>query len=122
MQINSPDIAEIMSKASFDWIAVDLEHGTISKSGLLNIFRSLQLGDTLPLVRLAEGTMSNCKDALDAGAGGLIIPMIQDDIQLENIIIKWSKWPPIEREVLVFPEQTCLEKILINIKKNQSVY
>jgi 2-dehydro-3-deoxyglucarate aldolase len=94
MQINSPDIAEIMSKASFDWIAVDLEHGAISKSGLPNIFRSLQLGDTLPLARLAEGTISNCKDALDAGAGGLIIPMIQDAIQLENII-KWSKWPPI---------------------------
>ena len=92
MQINSPDIAEIMSKASFDWIAVDLEHGAIPKSGLPNIFRSLQLGNTLPLVRLAEGTMSNCKDALDAGAGGLIIPMIQDAIQLENII-KWSKWP-----------------------------
>ena len=109
MQINSPDIAEIMSKASFDWIAVDLEHGTISKSGLLNIFRSLQLGDTLPLVRLAEGTMSNCKDALDAGAGGLIIPMIQDDIQLENII-KWSKWPPIGERCWFFPSKHVWRK------------
>jgi 2-dehydro-3-deoxyglucarate aldolase len=93
MQINSPDVAEIMGKGSFDWIAVDMEHGSISHSDLPNIFRALELGGTLPLARIAEGTLSNCKQALDAGAGGLIAPMIMDAEHLEQII-SWCCWPP----------------------------
>ena len=30
MQLNSTDVAEIMGKSSYDWIAIDLEHGSIS--------------------------------------------------------------------------------------------
>lgn len=93
MQLNSPDVAEIMGQAGFDWIAVDMEHGSISHSDLPNIFRALELGGTLPIARIAEGTLSNCKQALDAGAGGVIAPMIMDAEQLEQII-KWCCWPP----------------------------
>jgi len=93
MQLNSPDVAEIMGQAGFDWIAVDMEHGSISHSDLPNIFRALELGGTLPIARIAEGTLSNCKQALDAGAGGVIAPMIMDAEQLEQII-NWCCWPP----------------------------
>ena len=93
MQINSADVAEIMGKGSFDWVAVDMEHGSISHSDLPNIFRALELGNTLPLARIAEGTLSNCKQALDAGAGGLIAPMIMNADHLEQII-SWCCWPP----------------------------
>ena len=41
---------------------------------LPDLFRALELGDTLPLVRLAEGTPVSCKQALDAGAAGLSYP------------------------------------------------
>ena len=93
MQLNSPDVAEIMGQAGFDWVAVDMEHGSISHSDLPNIFRALELGGTLPLVRIAEGALSNCKQALDAGAAGVIAPMIIDAHQLETII-SWCCWPP----------------------------
>ena len=93
MQLNSTDVAEIMGQAGFDWVAVDLEHGSISHSDLPNIFRALELGGTLPLARIAEGKLSNCKQALDAGAGGIIAPMIMDAEQLEQII-NWCCWPP----------------------------
>ena len=93
MQLNSPDTAEIMGNAGFDWVAVDMEHGSISYSDLPNIFRALELGGTLPIARIAEGTISNCKQALDAGAGGIVVPMIMDEKQLEQII-QWCCWPP----------------------------
>jgi len=93
MQLNSPDIAEIMGQACFDWVAVDMEHGSISRRDLPNILRALELGGTLPLVRIAEGALSNCKQALDAGAAGVIAPMIVDAHQLETII-SWCCWPP----------------------------
>ena len=93
MQLNSPDVAEIMGQAGFDWVAVDLEHGSISHRDLPNLFRALDLGGTLPMARIAKGTLSNCKQALDAGAGGLIVPMIMNAQQLTEII-SWCCWPP----------------------------
>ncbi len=93
MQLNSTDVAEIMGQNEFDWIAIDMEHGSICNNDLPNLFRSIEIGGTLPLVRISEGTLSNCKQALDAGAGGLIIPMVMDSVQLEQVI-SWCSWPP----------------------------
>ena len=69
MQIPNSSIAEIMGQSGYDWVAVDLEHGSISIDQLPDIFRALELGNTLPLVRLAEAQAKDCKQALDAGAG-----------------------------------------------------
>lgn len=93
MQLNSPDVAEIMGRSGFDWVAIDMEHGSISRNSLPNIFRALELGKTLPIARIAEGTLTHCKEALDAGAGGVIAPMVMDAKQLKQII-NWCRWPP----------------------------
>ena len=87
MQLSNSNLAEIISDyKEYNWVAVDMEHGSISSSDLPNLFRALELGNTLPLVRIAEGTLTNCKQALDAGAGGIIVPMIESSNQLETVI------------------------------------
>ena len=93
MQIPNSSIAEIMGQSGYDWVAVDLEHGSISIHQLPDIFRALELGNTLPLVRLAEAQAKDCKQALDAGAGGVIVPMVEDSKQLE-FIRDYCRWPP----------------------------
>ena len=93
IQIPDNSIAEIMGQSGYDWVAVDMEHGSISIECLPDLFRALELGSTLPLVRLSEGTEKNCKQALDAGAGGVIVPMINSADQLSKII-SWVSWPP----------------------------
>jgi len=82
MQIPHPSIAEILGNSGYDWVAIDLEHGSISTHQLPDLFRALELGDTLPLVRLAQGHPKDCKQALDAGAGGVIVPMVENAEQL----------------------------------------
>jgi 2-dehydro-3-deoxyglucarate aldolase len=93
MQLPSTSVAEIMGDAGYDWVAVDLEHGSMSTSQLPDVFRALELGGTLPLVRLAHGNLKEAKDAFDAGAGGVIIPMVESREQLKNVI-DHSCWPP----------------------------
>ena len=93
IQIPSAAVAEIIGDAGYDWAAIDLEHGSMSTAQLPNLFRALELGCTVPLVRIAIGNAKEAKDALDAGAGGIIIPMIQSAKQLETIIND-SCWPP----------------------------
>ena len=93
MQLADASVAEILGQAGYDWVAVDMEHGSVGHSQLPDIFRALELGGTLPLVRLAEGTPKDCKQALDAGSGGVIVPMVESAVQL--IAVRDScRWPP----------------------------
>lgn len=94
LQIPNPSVAEIMGQAGYDWVAVDMEHGSIGTHQLPDLFRALELGGTLPLARLAQGSVKDCKQALDAGAGGVIIPMIDNAGQLEALR-QACCWPPI---------------------------
>ena len=80
-----------MGASNYDWVAVDLEHGSISVHQLPGIFRALELGGTLPLARLARGHFKDCKQALDAGAGGVIVPMIKSAQQLKEIREGYAK-------------------------------
>ncbi|PJZ45512.1 HpcH/HpaI aldolase family protein [Leptospira brenneri] len=93
MQIPHASIAEIMGQCGFDWVAVDMEHGAIGHHQLPDIFRALELGTALPLVRLSEGKNKECKQALDAGAGGVIVPMIETDDELRSVRDA-CRWPP----------------------------
>jgi 2-dehydro-3-deoxyglucarate aldolase len=80
MQLDNPSVAEIMGHAGYDWVAVDLEHGHFSLSGLPDLFRALELGGTLPFARIARGRpkeiklyphrlLSACRDP-----GGRVLP------------------------------------------------
>ena len=93
MQLPDSSVAEIMGHSGYDWVAVDLEHGAISVHQLPDIFRAIELGETLPLARLAEGHPKDCKQALDAGAGGVIVPMVESAEQLQ-FIRDACRWPP----------------------------
>ncbi len=93
IQIPHASVAEVMGRAGYDWVAVDMEHGTISLHQLPDLFRALELGGTLPLVRLAQGYPKDCKQALDAGAGGVIVPMVESAEQLVAVRDACC-WPP----------------------------
>jgi 2-dehydro-3-deoxyglucarate aldolase len=101
MQIPHASIAEIMGHAGYDWVAVDLEHGAISVNQLPDLFRALELGNTLPIARVAQGEVKDCKQALDAGAGGIIVPMVESEDQLERIIDA-VRWPPSGKRGVAF--------------------
>ena len=93
MQIPDPSVAEIMGQAGYDWVAIDLEHGSVAVHQLPNLFRALELGGTLPLARVAQGHAKECKQALDAGAAGVIVPMIESAEQLAGVR-DICRWPP----------------------------
>ena len=93
MQIPHASVAEIMGQAGYDWVAVDMEHGAISVHQLPDLFRALELGGTLPLARLAIGRSQDCKHALDAGAGGVIIPMVESGDDVASMRDA-CRWPP----------------------------
>ena len=94
MQLPDASVAEIMGKAGYDWIVVDLEHGSFNIETLVNVNRAIELGGSAPFVRLPNIDPKTIKDSLEAGARGLIFPMVESLEQLENAI-NWSLYPPL---------------------------
>jgi len=93
MQIPSTSVAEILGKSNYDWIAIDMEHGQIDNSMLQDLFRAIELGDTLAFARLPSHEIYHIKTALDSGAMGLIFPMVETSSQIRNSIA-FSLYPP----------------------------
>ena len=93
LQIPHSSVAEIFGQSGYDWTVVDMEHGSISTHQLPDLFRALELGGTLPMVRLSVGNPKECKQALDGGAGGVIVPMVESADQLQSIGDA-CRWPP----------------------------
>ena len=52
-QIPHPSISEILGSNGFDWVAVDMEHGSVGVHQLPDLFRAIELGGSLPLARVA---------------------------------------------------------------------
>lgn len=92
LQLPSADTAEIIARLGYDYAAVDMEHGAMSRCALPDIFRALERWGTLPFARVAEANMRTIKAALDSGARGLIFPMIENRSQLDDAIA-WSLFP-----------------------------
>ncbi|QWE27015.1 HpcH/HpaI aldolase/citrate lyase family protein [Polynucleobacter sp. AP-Ainpum-60-G11] len=109
IQIPHPSIAEIMGQSGYDWVAIDMEHGSISRDQLPDLFRALELGGTLPLVRLGSHSEQECRSALDAGAAGVIIPKIQSAKQLQDLIVRCC-WPPAGERGVAFSRANLFGK------------
>jgi len=93
MQLADTNVAELMAQAGYQWVALDLEHGHFSNHQLPDLFRAIEIGGALPLARVATPTVIQCRQALDGGAAGVVIPMITSAEQLESLV-SGCHWPP----------------------------
>src|SRR3972149_9788417 len=81
-----PAIAEIMAKAGFDWLAVDMEHSVITIREAEELIRVIDLAGVVPLVRLTSNNTDQIKRVMDAGAYGIIVPMVNSSEDAEKAV------------------------------------
>lgn len=87
-------IIEIMGSAGFEWLTIDMEHAPISIETAVNLIGHIQGNGMQALVRVSKNEEVIIKRVLDAGADGVIVPMIknkEEAIQAVNFV----KYPPI---------------------------
>jgi 2-dehydro-3-deoxyglucarate aldolase len=92
IQIGHPAIAEIMASAGFDWLAVDLEHSTITLREAEDLIRVIDLKGVVPLVRLSSNNTEQIKRVMDAGAHGIIVPMVNSPADAKAAVAA-TKYP-----------------------------
>jgi len=84
--LGNTGIAEIMANAGFEWIVVDLEHSMISIETAGELIRVIDLAGVVPLVRLTSNHPDQIKRVMDAGAHGIIVPMVNDKVEAEKAV------------------------------------
>jgi 4-hydroxy-2-oxoheptanedioate aldolase len=67
---------ELLRGSDFDWLVIDMQHGCMGYEGALEMIRAADFSGICPIVRVPTTDSGLIGRALDAGALGIIIPMV----------------------------------------------
>ena len=88
-------VARLMSRVGFDWLTIDCEHSAQHPEMMAAMVATV--ADSLncvPFVRVPNNTVEWFKWALDAGAWGVVVPMVNTREEAERAV-SWTKYPPV---------------------------
>lgn len=85
--------AEVMAHTGLDWLCVDMQHGCIDYSDAVNMLTAISTTSTVPFVRVPWNEPSMIMKVLDAGAYGVIVPMVSNRAEAERAVAA-CRYPP----------------------------
>jgi len=84
----------VLARLGFDWLTLDIEHSAIDWSQAAMVFAAVADAGCVPLARVPEGSHHYIKRVLDAGAWGIVVPMV-DTVEQARVAIAAAKYPPV---------------------------
>lgn len=93
LTIPHQSIVEVFSTANFEWITIDIEHSAIDYRDVMNLLGHIQGNGMEALVRVSKNEEVVIKKVMDAGADGIIVPMINSKSDAEKAV-SLVKYPP----------------------------
>lgn len=84
----------VLARLGWDWMTLDIEHSAVDWSQAAMIFAAVADAGCIPLARVPEGSHHYIKRVLDAGAWGIVVPMV-DTVEQARIAIAAAKYPPV---------------------------
>ena len=91
--VRNVDIVKVMKAAGYDWLFLDLEHGSLSIETACEISISAQDSGIAPIVRVPYGELAMATRVLDGGALGIVIPHV-DTAEEAREIADRLRYPP----------------------------
>jgi 2-dehydro-3-deoxyglucarate aldolase len=102
--VDSPVLTEMISALGFDFLMLDLEHGTIADTSLAQHV----MASAVPvLARVVECAEVAVKRAADAGVAGIIAPHVRS-APIAAELVGWAKYPPVGARSVGFSRNTLL--------------
>lgn len=93
LSLPSPEAAEYLSELSLDWLVVDTEHNAVDITILARMFASMRSSGIAPMARIPWNSAENVKRVLDAGAWGIVFPMVNSREEAE-LAVEASRYYP----------------------------
>ena len=95
----SPAMVEMMGWLGMDFVIIDCEHGSTDYESAENMIRAAELSDITPIVRIGMNIQQHIQRYLDAGALGVLIPLVNTGDDARKVIDS-TKYPPIGKRGL----------------------
>ena len=89
----SPEIARTFAAAGFDYVFIDMEHGSYDLETAQDMIAASNGAGITPIVRVGELLYSLVARLLDSGAQGIILPRVEDPKILAEAL-SWMRFPP----------------------------
>ena len=86
--------AEVMARQGFDALCVDMQHGTTDMANLWPMLQAVSQTDTVPVVRVPWNDPATIMKALDFGAYGIIVPLINTAADAAKAVAA-CRYPPV---------------------------
>ena len=86
--------AEVLAGEGFDYVCVDCQHGLIHYDAMWPMLQAMRHADTTPIVRLPFNDTPWFGKALDAGAQGVVVPMVNSRADAERAVAA-TRYPPL---------------------------
>ena len=83
----------ILARSGWDWLTLDMEHGAFDWSEAAGVCAAVADAGCVPLIRVPEGNVPYIKRALDAGAWGIVVPMVET-VEQARLAVAAAKYPP----------------------------
>ncbi|GAA4684322.1 HpcH/HpaI aldolase family protein [Frondihabitans cladoniiphilus] len=92
--LDSPPSTERIARLGYDYVALDAQHGLFGYSGMMHGLLAIDAGATSAgLVRVEANDITPIGKALDAGAVGIIVPLV-DTAEDAASAVRSAKYPP----------------------------
>jgi 4-hydroxy-2-oxoheptanedioate aldolase len=85
--------AETMAHQGWDSLTVDMQHGVVDYQAMVTMLQAISTTDTVPMVRVPWLEPASLMKALDAGAYGVICPMVNTRQDAQNLVA-WTHYAP----------------------------
>ena len=92
--LGSPLAAELMARVGFDWVCVDTQHGIMGHEQTVAMLTALSVTGTPAFVRVAGNEGHLISRVLDAGAQGVIVPMVNSAEEAQRAVSA-CRYPPV---------------------------
>jgi 4-hydroxy-2-oxoheptanedioate aldolase len=85
--------AEVAARSGHDWVCIDTQHGLIGYDVMLPMLQAISAGGVPSFVRVPWNEPGAIMKALDAGAGGVIVPMV-NSVEEAQAAASACRYPP----------------------------
>ena len=86
LSIPSPVSAEAVARVGFDYVCIDTQHGAVEYSDAVPMIQAIVLGGSRPIVRVPWNEPGIIGKMLDAGAEGVVVPMVNTVAEAEAVV------------------------------------
>lgn len=94
LSLGSISVARFMARAGFHWLTVDIEHTLVDWETATYMFGSIADAGCSPLARVPANRHDHIKRALDNGAHGVVVPMVNSRAEAESAVSA-CLYPPV---------------------------